>query len=156
MSEFIEKKLKIIDTAFSESTINVLTTMTGLLVSEKEYLHENADYSGVMFLKGVEYNYIFTLSTSEESVRILMSYMTGMLPQEISKEELSDGISELVNMIAGKVKIIFSGTENHFKLTSPFTIEGDNHVFVNKKNIPAVSKIFFANDLKIFLKIIII
>lgn len=144
----IQERIEKIKDSFHNSIYDVLNTMTGINLEIKNLNEpESCDFSGGMFLRGESNDYLFVISTNTENARIIISYMTGLLPEEISNEDLIDGMAELVNMIAGKVKILVAKSDNYFKLTSPFTIKGKNHFVFPKSNSPQINSLFYANDL---------
>lgn len=142
---------------FSDAVTEVINTAANL------ELHEiNADsichgkytgiVSGVMLLTG-ERNAVLSLTISQYEAAALVSYMTGNLPEELGKEEICDGIAELVNMTAGRAKVKLKGTEYHFNITPPFSILGRDYSTVYKSGIPRIHKKFAAGDMVISLEV---
>jgi CheY-specific phosphatase CheX len=85
---------------------------------------------GIMFMKGFE-NALFLISTQREAAKVYISYMTGIEPENLSEDEINDGILEILNMSAGIAK---SAVENcEYVLTSPVSISGDSINFKTKK-----------------------
>ena len=79
--------------------------------------------------------------------------MTGIEKNDITEEEIYDGVAELVNMVAGRAKTILSGTKYHFSITPPFTIIGQDHFIVHKDKIFNITKNYIIDDRALFLQI---
>lgn len=149
---------ELIGKCFSNALTDVLSTMSGFLVSEQnddklEEQYNSKGIEGIMVLSGEKCSMV-SISMSIENIALLVSYMTGISYDDLKEEDMYDGISELVNMLAGRAKILLSDTPYRFTLTSPFTISGQNRFYVHKKQTVKILKKFVSNELSIILKIL--
>jgi chemotaxis protein CheX len=140
-----------ISQCFNNAVNDVLSTMAGFEAQVlDEFLPEvnrfRAQISGAMLLLG-QNSAMFTLSMSEEAAMVFVAYMTGIFPEDLSREDLYDGVAELVNQIAGRVKAQLSGSSYHFILTPPFTIAGDDHFIVHKNQVTRMNMTYGAGNL---------
>ncbi|KNY29553.1 chemotaxis protein CheX [Pseudobacteroides cellulosolvens] len=121
---------------FVEALCEAVEKMTGFCVCEtsKDCEIKSTDISGAMILSG-ERNALFVVSVSRKTALNLISFMVGEDADHLSEEELSDGISELVNMAAGIAKIKLLDSDKKFNLSSPFAVTGDNIRITVKKHI---------------------
>ncbi len=135
---------------------DVIETMTGLCIEEalgQDVCTINkGEISGAMLILG-ERNALMSLTMSKELCTTIISYMTGMEKNDITKEEIYDGAAELVNMVAGRAKAILSGTKYHFSITPPFTIVGQDHFIVHKDKRSNIAKQYIIEDRWLFLQI---
>ncbi len=134
---------------------DVIETMTGLYIEENAYKESSLDkgeISGVMVMVG-EKNALMSLTMSKKAASLIIAYMTGILPTDLSDEEVYDGAAELINMIAGRTKALLSGTKYHFNITPPFTIVGDKHFILHKNKILKIIKSYSIEDEEILLQV---
>lgn len=124
--------------------IDVMSMILGIDVSNSLEVIDSeieTQISGVMLLLGNKKK-MATISISEENAKEIVSYMVGIDPSDLSKEEVYDGVAELVNMILGRVKLFLKDTEDYFDLTPPFTVIGDTHKFIIKEKLIEFSNVF--------------
>lgn len=155
-----ETDIEIAGKSFANALVEVIRTAAGLEAYECQCNmggnKKPAGYiSGMMLLCG-EKNAVLSITMAYGAAYNLVSYMTGTLPEEIEKEELWDGIAELTNMIAGRAKADLTGTDYHFRITPPFSIQGQDYTIVYKNRIPRICKKFAAEDIEMFLEIVYI
>ncbi|MEL7597804.1 MAG: hypothetical protein AAGU01_06335, partial [Clostridiaceae bacterium] len=77
---------------------DVIETMTGLYIEENAYKESSLDkgeISGVMVMVG-EKNALMSLTMSKKAASLIIAYMTGILPTDLSDEEVYDGAAELI------------------------------------------------------------
>lgn len=124
--------------------IDVMSMILGIDVSNSLEVIDSeieTQISGVMLLLGNKKK-MATISISEENAKEAVSYMVGLGPSDLSKEEVYDGVAELVNMILGRAKLFLKDTEDYFDLTPPFTVIGDAHKFIIKEKLIEFSNVF--------------
>jgi chemotaxis protein CheX len=138
---------------FTQSLSQALSTMAGFEINSISCNKENLSIlkpsiMGSMILHG-ERIAVVSLAMEYNTALMIMAYMTGILPEELEEQDLFDGVAELVNIMAGEVKAKLSNTPNHFTLTSPFSLEGQNLRIIYKHNIPRVCKRLMAGEMEI-------
>lgn len=128
---------KIMDRAIDD----VLGTASGLRVQRLEEIPdsgESIEISGAMLLPGLN-NAMLTVSFSRSAAETIISYITGIFPEQLELDDLYDGAAEIVNQIAGRIKSELAETDYHFTLTPPFAIAGPGHRFIHKSRIESVA-----------------
>jgi len=149
--------------AFSVAVSDVLLTMTGFEMEEDlsyegqgccglEGEPQPCEISGAMFLMGKNSG-MASITMTKQTASILVSYMTGIPYYELEDEDLYDGVAEMMNLIAGRSKAILKDTDYYFEITPPFTIVGENHFIVHKKQSQFIQKRFISSDLSFILKV---
>ncbi len=136
----------------TDSLIEIISTVAGLPV-EVISTAQDDDFGGIigmMNLVGRNGGTIF-ISTSKACVRILCSRMTGVAPEEVSKEDIDDTLCELVNMAAGSLKLRLGGGDAAFTLTPPFRIRGS---LVTKQGVYNISRLLGNEEISLKLKFI--
>jgi chemotaxis protein CheX len=131
------------------STIEVLDTMASTKVvlqniqPQKDY-NPTGDISAVIGILGEDGEGMISLSFSYKLADTIVSRLLGLNSDEISKEDRSDGIGEIVNMISGNAKTALSqSTTTPYKLTLPTLIQGSGHEVASRpKNSPYLVIIF--------------
>lgn len=134
---------------------DVIETMTGLYIEEnicKENSLNKGEISGVMIIVG-EKNALMSLTMSKKAASLIIAYMTGISPSDLSDEEVYDGAAELINMIAGRTKALLRGTKYYFNITPPFTIVGDKHFILHKNKILKIMKSYSIEDEELLLQV---
>lgn len=142
---------------FSNTVKEIIRTMTGLeLLEEKLSLEDlkafRAQISGVIILSG-EKSIMISLSMSYITASALVSFMIGIQSSELSDEDLNDGVSEIANVIGGKIKSKLSVSGLHFNILTPFTIRGENHYITQRDKVLLFVKKFHNNDVEILAKV---
>ena len=129
--------IKIMDRAIDD----VLGTTSGLQVQRLPELPDTeelvVEISGAMLLPGLN-NAMLTVSFSRSAAETVISYITGIFPEQLELEDLYDGVAEIVNQIAGRIKSELAETDYHFTLTPPFAIFGRDHRIIHKSRIESV------------------
>jgi len=141
----------------AQAVFDVFEMMVGIATCP---VHINSDHSelrqgditGVMLIEGGSgKKAMLYLTLNQKNAGMIMSYMTGNDPLELTEEELHDGVAELVNMIAGRAKALLAGTSDHYAITPPFTIVGLQHYIVYKKEVSKFIMKFTAGDAELYL-----
>lgn len=128
-------------------SVQEIMSMMAVMSVELDELYLNTtpfhygDVSGIMALTGEKKGIIMISFFEELSSRIISSIM-GLPIEEISDDELLDGVGELINMIAGGAKARLGDSEYHFLLSAPTVITGNQHRVVQQKDIPCVVMVF--------------
>ena len=95
----------------------------------------NADVAGVMILEG-ENPGLIACGTSSRLGRELIAKMTGLNEDGLGTEEMLDGLSEMVNMIAGHIKT--RCPELGISLTPPLAVAGTDCALTWKTDRPVL------------------
>jgi chemotaxis protein CheX len=119
-----------------ESVLAVLSTMAATdarLSSAKpssEYV-PTGDVSSIIGITGEAGEGTIILSFTQQVAALLVSRLVGLNPEDLSKDELLDGVGELINMVSGRSKTALSSTvETPYKLSLPSLVVGHNHEVV--------------------------
>ena len=140
---------------FSDVIVDVISTTCGIS-TEVFNVDEGFQFNeliGLMNLTGKNHGIIF-ISADENSIRTLAAYMTGVSNNEITKDDIYDTLSEIVNMTAGNAKLRFNRSEDMFTLTSPFVISGKDMSAVMKKRINSVSRLISNSEISLLLTVV--
>lgn len=134
---------------FIESTLSVFSTMVGLEPTKQEvYIKKGEnpayDISGVIGLAG-QANGSVVISMPEALALKIVSNFMGEECKEVD-EEVIDAIGELINMIAGSTKKVFSEKGLRFKISIPNVIEGKGHKINRPSTAPCVGVKFKCED----------
>jgi chemotaxis protein CheX len=142
---------------FSNAFREIIRTMTGLeLMEEKMSLEDmkafKAQISGVIILSGAK-SIMLSLSMSLIAASTLISFMIGAQSSELSDEDLIDGVSEIANVVGGKIKTKLSLGGVHYTILTPFTIKGNDHYITQRDKVLLFAKKFHNNDIEILTKV---
>lgn len=134
---------------FIESTLSVFNTMIGIEPKKGElYLKKDEepsfDISGVIGLAGQAVGSV-VISLPE---RLALSVVSKFLGEEKSSidNDVVDAIGELINMIAGSTKKVFSEKSLRFKISIPNVIVGKGHKIRRPSNVPCIGVFFYVGD----------
>jgi len=134
---------------FIASTINVFETMTGL-----------CPVKGDLYIKS-DQNLHYDVSAVIGIVGDVVGYVSVSLPEEIAKKiasiflmeekteidvEVGDAIGELINMIAGSTKKLFTDKGKKFNISVPNVITGKGHTIQRPTHIICVGVKFTLDD----------
>ncbi len=129
---------------FVDSTIEVLSTMAGMQVEFKEMhkidgrtasldITSCMDITGLLgFSGGRKGSILLTFNQ-----KIALKAIGGMLGMELTQvdADVTDGVGELVNMIAGGAKTKLQKKGIDFELSIPNTVIGSNHQITAPQSI---------------------
>jgi len=152
----IEKMSQCLDS----SVRDVLGTMAGfelmqMALGEAERSSHPAEITGAMLLRG-QRDAMLSISTKKITAEVIVAYMTGLLPDEVDLDDLYDGVSELVNLVAGRTKAQLSGHGLHFELSPPLTIVGDGHFIIHKNQVTKISLKYGSGEIELFVELFFI
>ena len=139
---------------FAGALAEVISTTSGFsldVVSSDEDACFN-EMIGVMSLNGKNCGMIF-ICAEEPVMRLLCSFMTGVLEDEVSKDDIDDALCEIVNMTAGNAKLRFNDADQMFTLSPPFVISGKNMSLLTKKRINVISRVLGNGEISVKLKV---
>lgn len=145
--------VNVLEKALSEAIVKVIGTTSGfelnnsLLITGNNPLQES-QLVGIMFLTG-NTNALLAVTMSNKTASTLVSYISGIETTELSDEDIQDGVSELINMIAGSAKSLLKDTKFYFHLTSPITVVGENRLMIHKGTGNKLYKRFHFGDMQI-------
>lgn len=114
----------------TEATKSVLNMMAGLNVEKDSAFISNedkvkGDVTGIIGLSNDEVKGSIAISFSEELGKTVVAKMLSISSNEITEEDLKDGIGEITNMVAGDFN---NRIGNMFKLSLPSVITGKGHL----------------------------
>jgi len=140
---------------FTEALEDVISVTTGftLTISPAEDISDFDTMTGFMSLNGKNHGLVF-ISADEPAMKVICSYMTGIQPKDISKDDIEDALCELVNMTAGNAKLRFSDMEQRYSLSSPFLIRGKEMSITGKNRIKIISRVLSNEEISIKLKVV--
>ncbi len=131
---------------YISATVDLLSTMAKLHAEKKEvFLKKNyrlfGDVSAIMALSGKVEGEV-TVCFEEALARQVVGAMMSLSPEGLAKEELRDGIGEVVNIIAGNAKAMLSDTEYAHQIALPAVVFGHGHEIAHPGNAPCIVVIF--------------
>jgi len=131
---------------FIEATRTVLGTMANLNVERKRlYLKDDykmyGDISGVMGLSGTATGSVVISMPTPLAIQVV-STMLGEEPGEEITPAISDGVGEIINMIAGQAKASLTKTKYHFQISIPTVVMGKQHEVTHKQGTPNIVVLF--------------
>lgn len=134
---------------FIESTLSVFNTMIGIEPKKGElYLKKDDepsfDISGVIGLAGQAVGSV-VISLPESLALSVVSKFLGEEKSSIDNDVV-DAIGELINMIAGSTKKVFSERSLRFKISIPNVIVGKGHKIKRPSNVPCIGVFFYVGD----------
>ncbi len=98
---------------------------------------------GLVRLSG-DRNGMLGISTNQVLLRIIVSRIIGLTPEELEREDLIDGIAELANMIGGSFKT--KARIPNMTLSPPVAILGKEYVAEWKTSKPTMVLTFQAEE----------
>lgn len=142
---------------FSNALKKSLKTMAELDILETKVTMEdkpmNAEQiTGSLLMTG-DINVIIQLSMSMTMANTIVSFITRTPRDELTGEDLADGVSELVNMIAGEVRTYMATRGVHFRTFAPFAVIGRQFGFIFKNRIHTITKQYKAINEDILMNI---
>ena len=150
---FNSEDVQLLEKAISSAIINVIATTSGFELNSSEVVLQGnslqeSQIVGLMFLPG-NVNALLSITMSNNTASTIVSYMTGIERADLNEEDVQDGVSELVNMIAGSSKSLLKDSKYYFNLTSPLTIVGENRFMTHKGNGNKLYKRFYFGEMEI-------
>jgi chemotaxis protein CheX len=132
--------------AFKLSISEILNTMALLDPIPVQTYRRTSQFhfgevSGIMALAG-EKKGAMLISLHEELARKIISQMMAIPGDQISEEDLHDGVGELVNMVAGGTKARLSDFEEDFLLSAPTVVIGPTHRVIQQRDMPCVIMVY--------------
>ena len=134
---------------FITSTSEVFKTMVGI-EPERGNLYLKADeklpydISGIIGLAGQASGFVVISMTEKLAFKVLENFL-GEVKTEMD-EDVMDAIGEILNMIAGGAKQIFSKKGIRFKISIPNVVVGKNHVVGKQRNVQSIGMTFKVGD----------
>lgn len=141
---------------FSNTMKEIIHTMTGLELSEEKPSIDElkdfvAQFTGVVILTG-EKNIMISISVGKETISTITAFMVGLQRENLSDEDLNDGISEIANVVGGKVKAKLAMGGSRYTILTPFTIKGRGHYITQRKNVLLFVKKYKTSGIEIVAK----
>ncbi len=118
-------------TPFIDNTINVVKTMASMDATFREVWFSKefkifGDISGIIGLSG-DAEGMAAVTFYWPLARKVIAEMLKVNDDQITMEYIHDGVGELINMISGATKKVFSGTPYYFELSIPTVVVGSGH-----------------------------
>ena len=146
-----------LDAVFIDAFSEVISTSTGvaleLISSESD--PGFFDVTAGINLSGNKQGMLF-ISAAHDTALTLCSYMTGVMKEDATEEDIIDAMCEFANMTAGNAKLRLGNSEFLFSLSSPFVIEGKEMSITTKRKVHVLSTTFSCNDFSIKMKLILV
>jgi len=121
------------NTVFEVMGTMALAEVTATDIGESEEFLVSGPAAGLMLLAG-ERPGMVAVSMSESLVRGVVAGITGAAPESLSRQDLLDGIAEIVNMLCGgmKTKVADAGIQ----LSPPLAVLGNDCTLAWKTDRP--------------------
>jgi len=131
---------------YISATVDLLGTMAGLHAEKKDvFLKKNyrlfGDISAIMSLTGKVEGQV-VVCFEEKLAREVVANIMSSRPQDLTKDELKEGIGEVVNIVAGNAKAALSTTEYAHQIGLPTVVFGQGHELSHPGNAPCIVVIF--------------
>ena len=140
---------------FTEALIEIISKTTGFSF---EVMSEDRDCNFYEFVSMMNLNSkkggIISLSAKESDIRTLCSFMIGVPPDKVIKDDMEDTLSEFVNMTAGNVKLRITDPDYMFAFSNPFIIRGSEMTINTKIRTNLISRELGNGEISIKLKVI--
>jgi len=134
---------------FITSTSEVFKTMVGIEPARGELYIKSEDslrydISGVIGLAGQASGFVVISMTEELAFKVLENFL-GEAKTEMD-DDVMDAIGEILNMIAGGAKQIFSKQGIRFKISIPNVVVGKDHKIGKQRNVKCIGMTFIVGD----------
>lgn len=134
---------------FITSTSEVFKTMVGIepergnlyIKSDEKFPY---DISGVIGLAGQASGFVVISMTEKLALKVVENFL-GEKKTSLD-DDVMDAIGEILNMIAGGAKQVFSKTGISFKISIPNVVVGKNHVVGKQKNVQCIGMTFSVGE----------
>lgn len=130
---------------FITSTSEVFKTMVGI-EPERGKLYVKADeklpydISGIIGLAGQASGFVVISMTEGLALKVVENFLGEK--KTSMDDDVMDAVGEILNMIAGGAKQIFSKKGTRFKISIPNVVVGKNHVVGKQKNVQCIGMTF--------------
>ncbi|MBK6911672.1 MAG: chemotaxis protein CheX [bacterium] len=134
---------------FISGTLDTLKQMAGM-TCERKGLRLSSDatasgyYSGTIGLSGNAEGFV-SVTFSKELATQVVCKMLSMTEEEITEEDIRDGVGELMNVVAGAAKAELVNTKHAFSLSIPQVFSGGPHTVAQPRGIPVFIIEFLAD-----------
>lgn len=125
---------------FVTGTVDTLKQMasmtcerTGLKLSNEAT--SRGFYSGTIGLSGKAEGFV-SVTFSKELATTVVCKMLSMTPEEVTEEDIRDGVGELMNVVAGAAKAELVNTAHAFQISIPQVFSGGPHTVAQPRGIP--------------------
>ena len=130
---------------FITSTCEVFKTMVGIDPERGQLYIKSGeklpyDISGIIGLAGQASGFVVISMTESLAYKVLENFL-GEKKTELD-EDVMDAIGEILNMIAGGAKQVFSRKGIKFKISIPNVVVGKNHMVGKQKNVQCIGMTF--------------
>lgn len=98
------------------------------------------DISGIIGLAGEATGFVIISMTETLALKVVEKFI-GEKKTAVD-EDVMDAVGEILNMIAGGAKQIFSRTGTRFKISIPNVVAGKDHIVGKQKNVQCLGMTF--------------
>ena len=125
---------------FVSATVETLKQMAGM-VCERTGLRLAPDatstgfYSGTIGLSGKAEGFV-SVTFSKDLATNIVCKMLSMTVEEVTEEDIRDGVGEFMNVVAGAAKAELVNTKHAFSLSIPQVFSGGPHTAAQPRGIP--------------------
>ncbi len=143
---------------FINGAINAFQTMAQVTkVTRKDmYIKGDrdvpGDVSGVMGLSGAATGSV-AITLPHDLAKKLVANMLMMKPEDLSEEDMHDGVGEIINMISGGAKSELRGGNYEFNISLPSIVSGSGHTISNKSGTPCIVIVLSADGEEFYLQV---
>lgn len=129
-------------TPFVEGTVDTMKQMAQMecartSLSVKLDGKSNGDISGVMGLSGAAEGFV-AVTFKNALARKVVAKMLMMEHEELTEDDIRDGVGEFMNVVAGAAKAQLVNTEHGFQLSLPTVICGGPHTVGQPRGLPVL------------------
>lgn len=129
-------------TPFVEGTVDTMKQMaqmecTRSNLSVKMDGKSSGDISGVMGLSGTAEGFV-AVTFKNALARKIVAKMLMMSVEELTEDDIRDGVGEFMNVVAGAAKGQLVNTEHGFQLSLPTVIVGGPHSVGQPRGVPVL------------------
>lgn len=141
---------------FITSTSEVFKTMVGIEPERGELYVKSSeqlpyDISGIIGLAGQASGFVVISMSESLAFKVLENFL-GETKTEMD-EDVMDAIGEILNMIAGGAKQIFSKKGIRFKISIPNVVVGKDHRVGKQKNVQSIGMTFKVGEDKFVIEV---
>ena len=142
---------------FITATVQAIETLARVSVKRKDLFLKRdyrmfGDVSAMMGLSGTASGSV-VLSFPMNAAATIVGRMIKRDVTDPGQTIVSDGVGELVNVIAGNAKAAFADTPYHFEIGLPSVVTGEGHMIKHRAGTPCVVVVFDVSGTEVALQV---